>query len=597
MRASPPLLLVGFAAPAVAWAGKAESVLEEVKAGKYEDARKRCEKWEATAPAAEAALRAACADAYWPLAEAKNTVEEWAAFGQTWANTPAQADAFVRQATLALRGASATATESELLAMARTYAGTEVEADFQSLARTAAIRDVNSTDKAVAVAERYPDHPALPSLVEKFPNGFLRVSISHHEVDVTVVPDIPLRGALTPKTGWVARDPTGKIVAWDTFIAPLLEQDGLSALSIEELRNNTEGEPPLPLCYSPRMPPGWGPAAQVKVGVGAIDVAVDYDPECTGSAPPTFLTLVGESVAAVSLAPGHRVDLRATTVAKTGRSTATAWLSVAPDVRLADRSLWQKAGDAWLVRPLSGGTPWMTRSAPPDGNLLLGSSLLGSGLPTDWKLELADTEMVVRAPATAATGDWHLVPGDIRILSPLMQMTIGLDPTAAKPRAKAAPVFDAQAGWSLAKDGTLIAGPPAGAVALTPHPLDQTELAAAVAHVVALGFAAGDVVALDGYGVNLDYDPAEELVLRLVLRELGAVAVVDLGGSNPRVTLVGTERVRVGTKPADAAFPFAYAGLNYLAWGGREATGKRAKFVEIVRFDGDGFTVEGFELP
>lgn len=95
-------LALALASPP-ARAGKSDAVERLVADGKLDADQTRCERWEAWDPGEEEAVREACAQAFWPVAEARDTQAAWESFRAQWAGTTTSARARAREAEAALR--------------------------------------------------------------------------------------------------------------------------------------------------------------------------------------------------------------------------------------------------------------------------------------------------------------------------------------------------------------------------------------------------------------------------------------------------------------------------------------------------------------
>ena len=94
--------------------------------------------------------------------------------------------------------------------------------------------------------------------------------------------------------------------------------------------------------------------------------------------------------------------------------------------------------------------------------------------------------------------------------------------------------------------------------------------------------------------------------MRATIDGKGAVIAVDpidgksaASAANARVFVMATDRVMSNRKAADTPFAFRKGDYVYLTWSGNIVTGatSRKLFMEVVRYDGTGFTSDGFDLP
>ncbi len=608
LRRSGWTLAALLAAPRPALADKADSVLKLVDQGKHSDAAERCDRWAAHAEGEDPRLREACASAAWPGAEADDSERAWANYRARWAGTSWAPRAFDREAAAALRDLPKAETEANLLILADRYGQTPSGPPLKLAAARAAIRDAADADGALAVARRYPDAAELPSLVERFPAAFIQVQVSGREVDWRVEGKIALTGPLEPKVRWIAREADGTGELWDRALQQQLPGWGVPEPVAAALPVGDKA-PALPVCHLPAMAPGWGPAVEVQVGKGVFQVPAPYDEGCGPEAWPTFLALTGGRVTGASLRPGHAVDLLSPKDAS-GRRTVRAWageLSGTP--QLSGGTITQQAGSAYVVTPISGGTPWATGKAPDASALPLTSRLKGAGLPSGWTVSREGGRVRVDGPPLArmpeALRSWS-VPGDeVRFVPPALAAIFGLTAKDVTPRSPAAPQLNAAAGWVLNPDRSLQRTPPAGATVAGITRLDDAGVEGALGVVAGIGIARGRFKVYDGWKVDLDDDRVLESVLRVSLDEVPALVVVD--------PLVGAEaytadaaRVFVLEEPGVVAnagvsglpFTFRKGSFIYMAWGGIEVLGatSRKSTLTVLRFDGTGFVSDRFDL-
>lgn len=415
------LILGLLGAPLVARAGKADAVERHLEDGDDEGARKKCERWEASRPSTESAVREACARAYYLEARQADTVVAWATFRSTWKGTEMARQAVEREAEAALRTLDLRAPESELLALAEAYPDTMAGDEARLAARDAAVRDAASPEEAVAVARRYPDHPGLPRLVERFPEGFFTVEVAGSEVKWAMEPEIMLPASLEPRVRWVARDDDGILGDWDKSVQAELLEGGVTVAALQRLR--PEDGRALPLCFVLGKDPDFRPAAVLQVGQGEVLVESGWDETCGPGVWPVFIAVQGRRVSGFSLTPGHRVDLGP--VSDTQRSDlgpSVAGLSRDTVGVLLDGLVYERGSAAWLVHPVSGGVPWLSALAPPDGGTPLDASLRGPPMPRGWRVAPeAGGNRIYSSSIGADKPPWRLASGDVRLLSPMVQ--------------------------------------------------------------------------------------------------------------------------------------------------------------------------------
>jgi hypothetical protein len=591
--------------PAAA-AGKADSVDRLVFDGKHEAAQTRCERWEAWDSREEHDVREACAKAFWPIADARDTRDAWADFRTRWTGTETSARARSREAAAALRELPGDADEDLLMDLRGVYAGTPSAEDFEERAAAAALRDARTAREALDVARRWPDHPDLAQLVARYPSAFLTVDVDGRRATWSVDPPVALTGVDAVKVRWVARKPSGETRAWDRAAKDLLVAWGVPDATVAALPEG-DNDPLLPVCWVPGQPAGWRAGVELSVGDGRLFHPIGWDDGCGPEPFPVFLSLRSGRVVGISLRPGHRLDL--TETVSDGRRNTRAWMSSPPGTPM----LWngwvhERVGAAWLVTPLSGGQPWATLSAPPNTAVPLTSALRSAALPGDWTVDGKASPPRVTGAALAgmppALQTWTLVPGELRSPPPLVREVIGLTSDRARPaRPPAPPLGDT--GWVRTGSGAVARSPPSGGAIAGMYKMEDDDVAKALQAAEAVGMPRARMQVIDGWRGDLDRDGITERVLRCDIDGAGALLIVDPlreafdDPGQARVFLFDAPRVRADARPADTPFTFRKGDFVYLAWGGQEVLGPQARrsFVEVVRSDGAGFTLDDVELP
>lgn len=599
------LAVAAMAAPP-AWAGKADAVERQLAVGKLDQARERCDKLEVAAPPADPSLFEACAQAFWPAVEADGSAAAWAAFGQRFAGSGLSARARVAEGAAVLSELDPRTPEEQLLLLAKRYGGTPSADAFARRAADAAVRDARTAEAGVRAARRYPDHPDLPVLVESWPDAFLVVDVDGAQPRVRTDPPVKLTGEFAPRLATVAREPGGAAEAWDLAARALALGWGVGEGRLGGSRDGASGS--LPLCWVPGQPPGWGPFLEVGVGTGALYTPLPWAKGCGPEAWPVFLTYAYDQAVGISLRPGHRVDLQAITDGA-GRRHVRGYLATSDKpARVEGGLLYQETDLAWLVTPMSGGAPWVTRSGPSGAAVGLGKLVRGGGLPEGWVVDTGPDAFRVVAPALdklpPAIRDWRLMPGEIRVPPPLVQALLGLQPGDAQPPARPAPQLG-PLGWKRTPGGTLLREPPEGGRVAGLYTMGPADLNAAQGLVRSVGFSDDWVTVLDGWKADVDGDGVPEIFLRAEIDGAGALLALDLvdaaggaPGAPARVFAIEAPRVKSDTKVADMPFAFRRGDFVYLAWGGAEVLGatSRRHFVNVVRFDGTGFVLDDIEL-
>ena len=113
------VVTAGLCSSAPALAGKGDAIVRLVADGKIDAAQARCERWEAWDPDEEPDVRDACAQAFWPSAEARGDRATWAAFREQWSGTALAARARADSPSKWARAEAAPASASRSGASAR----------------------------------------------------------------------------------------------------------------------------------------------------------------------------------------------------------------------------------------------------------------------------------------------------------------------------------------------------------------------------------------------------------------------------------------------------------------------------------------------
>lgn len=566
------------------------AIQRKMSTNDYEGARKKCEKWEAEDPGADLALREVCAKADWPLAEARDTARVWSAYCEKWAGTEWADVAIERLASSTLRELRAPASEDDLLQVAEDFPDTKAARQAEEMAADAAVRDVADGNAALRAARRYPGHPGLPPLVERYPEKFVKVIINADQsISTEIDPPVEVPAYMTPMPVWVARWPGGHAEPWLEVATNHLAESGLPR---ETLALTGGGGPALPLCAIPGQPEGFHAAVEVRVGAGRVYRPVPWADDCGPEAPVMVMTVSGSRVVGLSPRPGAVVDLSARSV--DGRRHTRAFVKDTPgDPTLAGPLVFTSVGRLWLVSPLNGGPPWLTDRAPPrDGAVALSASVVGSGPPADMRLEPVDGTLTLRKDGM---DDWTLPPGEVRFLSPLVQRILGLDAGVLDGVAAGAPALLAQVPWARDDDKLLTAEPPSGGRALQMDALTELDVQQAMLRVESAGVGRDRFDVRDAWTVDVDKDGVVEVIFRGRLDEQGAVVVLDVHESlGNRLFAFHVEDAAPAEGEAGPPFAFTYGGSPYVAWVGNM---EQAGFVELIRYDGLSMRAERLVLP
>jgi hypothetical protein len=597
------LALSTFALPARA--DRAETVQRLVAESRSEDAREKCEKWGAASITDDPALREACAQAFALQAEAAARIEDWASFRERWSGTRAAREALPREAAVALVEIPDDAPEDELIEAADRYKGTPAEPTLRSRAADSAVRDAATPKAAASVAQRYPAHPGLPALVERFPEGFVKVVVVGRSVQIAVEPPIELLGPRRPQSRFVLRDAEGQLRPWDEAARALLLASGVTQAAIDAVPVPKEGLR-YPVCWAPSLGQEQVAGVAVSVGSGSLFRPIAWDPGCGPDAWPAPIVLQQGRLVGLSMGPGERLDARGSALPG-GRQSIRAFVGEPEPVPfLEGEALLRRFGGLWMGDPLHGGAPWVTGRDPGPAAQPLSAELFRGPLPAGWVSRPEGDDQRISGAALDKAGvsaPWTLPAGELRVASPIAAAALGLRPRASE--AVVAPL-GADAGWLRAPDGSVerqppTGGSPAGLYLLPPADLERSLAVAAMA-----GLDAAQLVGLDGWGVDLDLDRVQETVLRVTYQGGGLLIVLDPFAAGPvssiadaRVFAISAPRAVIDQHAVGTPFTFRRGSTVYFAWTGLEAAGSAAPraFVELLRAEGPSYRAEAVDLP
>lgn len=501
-------------------ADRASVVAELLEAGQGDRARQRCERWQADEPGADVALRDQCARAFWPVAERADTPEAWRDFRKRWGGTAGETEAFEREAHAVLLKLGRDASEQELLRVAEEYAATETGEKAEDLAAYAALRSMDDAEDMRRVAKRYRSNPRVRELFEGELEHLLKVDISSDTVEVAWVDGVEDPQGRQPKAEWVAVGGEGEVQSWAELGAQVL-----SAAGLDPARFSRSEGPPFPLC------PVWAsdvrPAVRVTVGEAASAIDAPLDPVCADGAP-AFLLVDDGLVTAVSLAPGHEVELatHSGSMAWGGRGErggAGLWIPGKPSQPVIvgnGQVLGQKVGKVFLAHPIAGGLPWLTEVTPPPDAVALAPSLGSSELPDGWTVSEGEGGSFVEG----GEDPWDLPPGEPLVLEPLVQWATQLssgNPRVGVTGATALP----------AERKRVPRSHPAGTLPLA---LEKIPAVDAVELLVPLAEAGLKLGVEEAWQLDLDRDPRLEVLVRAVADGKPTTILVDTYPSGHR---------------------------------------------------------------
>ena len=607
----PILALLGaLAAPGAARAGKVDTVRRLIDETKLDVAQSKCEKWAAHAVEDDIPLREACAEAWWPVAEATDTARAWSEYRARWQATTWDARAKRREAAAALRDLTERATEDDIRLLVEAYADTDSAPGLQEAMVHAAIRDCRTDDQARRVAETWPGHARLPELVARFPGAFLKVTVDGRTVSVATEPPVALTGDFTPKVRWVAVDPSGAHELWDIAARQWLAEWGVPETVSAAVPVATDGGPSIPLCSVPGLPPGVGPGIEVQVGDGVHVEPLEWHRGCGPKDWPAFAVLTDDRLTGLSLRPGHYVDLQSPTV-DGDRKSIRGYLGAPVGIpQLHDGVVLQQLGPAWIADPVSGGMPWATARPPSAQSLPLTDALRSAPIPAGWSLDKTESGLKVAGTALAKMPEqlriWNLPGTEARVIPHLVRGTFGLRADNAVSPTPTAPILGPSGGWKRAPDGSLLREPPAGGDIAGIRQVDADSIEAALGVAAGVGLSRDRIDPLDAWRVDVDGDGTAEIIIRTRLDGEGAVIVIDplegkeaFTADKARVFAFAEPMVLANNRAAGLPFAFRKGRFVYMAWSATEVLGrtKRKHSLVVLRTDGAGIRSESWHLP
>jgi len=581
------LTLLGVGMTAALAAERSDAVERKLSDNDYEGARKKCEKWEASLRDTEPALREICAKAYWPLAEAADSAASWRDYTTTWAGTDWSTTATERLASATLRELPMDASEDELLWITEEFYDSRAARKAAEMAGEAAIRDVTTGAEALRAAQRYPEHAGLSAFVERYPEKFVKVTITGHEVSITIDPEVALPDYMTPTPLWVARWPGGRTQSWREVATQHLLSSGLD----EDMTRPQGAGPGLPICSIPGQPEGWHAAVEVRVGTGRMYRPIPWESDCGADVLPVVLTVTSGAVSGLSLAPGHDLDLLSR--GSDGRDHTRGFAgSLSDSLILSDGHIFRQAGRVWLVYPIDGGPPWLTDRAPAQRSLLT-SALAGSGAPAGMSLSTQDDALLLSGGGI--TERWVMPKGEVRFLSAMVQKVLDIHPSLLDSVKIGAPALSAVVPWPKEPEGYLTAAPPSGGRSVTLTSLNEAAIERARLR-VASGAEIDNLEIIDGWGLDMDADGAEEVFLRAHVDGRGVLIVLDVHPDlGNRLFLYESPNVGTPSTPQSRPYAFHYGGHFYLAWAG--VASEQASFLELIRYSGESFHAQALTIP
>lgn len=315
-------------------------------------ARARCTQKDA-AESTDAALREACAEAFYGLTEAQGTSAAWAAYRAAWEGTTWATRALAIESDQALSDLGYAATEQDYLGVQTAYPGTEAAKLARERAAVAAVASVTTADGARAVAARYPE--AVPDLLRTHLDAFVSARVDADGAhDVVVEPPVLDPAAVTWR--WAARDEAGHVAPW---------ADAASALASA---SPVDGGPPWLSGPSPADDawPRCASAGGVSLGValeaagGLVFVPAPWEQGCGPDAPAVRFVYDGDQIARIE--GPWPIDLTIGAPALTPGARGP--LAAAPDLGLVVAPIGDPASGRAAVWPTDGAPGWVTTFPP-----------------------------------------------------------------------------------------------------------------------------------------------------------------------------------------------------------------------------------------
>ncbi|HCH66260.1 MAG: hypothetical protein CL927_09335 [Deltaproteobacteria bacterium] len=604
------LLAAGWLSlPGSAHAARVDTIRKHIADNRLEQAQAKCEKWAVQALEDEEALRDACAEAWWPVAEAADRAADWSGYREKWAGTSWAPRAKQREAAAVVRELNSKVSADEIGILLNRFADTDSAGALEEAMLNAAIRDARTGDAARAVAQRWPDHPRLPELVSRFPGSFVQIQFEGRMPVITTEPAIPLEGPYAPQTRWVAINPNGSNEVWDVASRKWLANWGIPETVSASVPVATDGGPSIPFCSVPGLPRGAGPGLEVQVEFGIHVHPMKWEPGCRPDDWPAFIVFTEDRLTGISLRPGHYVDLIKPKI--DDRKTIRGYLGTPVGIpQLHAGVILQQLGPAWIADPVSGGMPWATARPPSARSLPLTTELKSAPIPGGWSLEPAENALVVKGTPLATMPEqlrnWTLHGSEARVVPHLVRGTFGLRGENAVSQSPSAPILGPAGGWKRTPDGTVLREPPTGADIAGIREVDTDSIEAALGVAAGVGLARDRVQPLDGWKVDVDGDGTAEVVIRAQVDNEGAVIVIDplegkeaFTADTARVFAFQEPMVLANGRAAGLPFSFRKGPFVYMAWSAVEAVGRtqRTHSLVVVRTDGTGIRSESWALP
>lgn len=556
-----------FLSPNASANRKSQTIRNLILEKRYDEAKDKCERWDASKTKGDKTLREACAQAWWPTVEGDDQISSWKTYQEKWKGTEWAEKAFWREGKATLRDLGETGSEEDYIAIAERFEGTEHESVARKHAASAAIRAVTSPEVASLIARKYEGNPELPILVERFPETFVQFQISGRSIHAHLDPPIPYD---LPSPMWVGRYPTGALVPWQDAVKEHLKSAGISEMVVmRTFRGGPGVAGTMPLCPLPDAPPGFVLGVSVSVGEKYAFREVPFDANCL-LAYPVIMSFESSKLMGISVAPQHFVA-----VPQSSGASKETFDFVQPigDVSFYENRMYRSTGRTFAVAPLNGAPGWLTDKPPGNGRVLL-NTLKGTGPSDGWTVKVVGQKLRIMNPKQV---DWTMPNSELRFLSPLASYAIGLQGVIISPPSKAIRFSGGDA--------------PMGAQEIQPTELKEDELLQSGYQLASAGLKTEKIELADGWRLDLDNDSTEEQVLRGQYKGKEVVFILDNDDVQGKRTFIYTTKHAMNAgSSAPRPKALKVKDMTVLYWRGVESG---ESYIVQVYSDRGGFDLKG----
>lgn len=538
---------------------------------RLEEGQQYCEKWQASTPDASQDLRERCAEVFFRVTEGKSS-SKWEDFRERWAGTQAAENARDPLVEALITEIGENGSQSDYQRMIELASNDELKEKCRGLALKSALIGVKTPEEAKALALEMPDREEILSLAERYPDAFFSIEIDDRTVTVTVDPPLPMA---TPEPKWGMRCPEQEPVLWDKTVRDDLRKAGIPNSHImKRIQDHLGNGPAFPLCPLYSQPPSCEPGILLEFNGYKAFKAVDWDKGCLKS-PPVLMTFTKKRLRSLSLAPGHLVNLK-----DKSQGNTRSFVKLKKIAYLSEDMIYMPYKSSFLVYPIDGSPPFLSEKPPGVWKIKMGKKVKGDKKPKSWKVKKTKTKLNV---STTKMPQWDLPKGNLRIFSPLAADVLGLKGIIPQN------FVPLSVNWRSTRRGML---PPKRVKNIRVSKMDISEIQTASYQIFATGFKSSQLEVFDGWYVNLDEDDDDETVLRLVIDEQEAVAILDKDEVfGPRTYFFKTDHASQRGKrgPTPKAFFLEGDGdksIPIFYWSGSLG---REKYVEWIHPQGSGY--------